>query len=337
MRPTSSARFVAPSGEWLRFCREDEVAYILDRTALNRALADRAGEAGAIYLLGTRTTGIEVERDSVRVEADCAGETRVFEAKTAVIATGFGSPLPFRLGLGKISDIVLGAQVEVETSGVDEIEVYFDQALAPNGFAWLVPTAGRRGLAGLFTTRNPKACLRRLLSGLQGKQKITTMLGGPGYAAIPVSPLGRTYTDRVLVMGEVAGQVKPTTGGGIYYGLLCADIAAECLNQAFAAGDFSAARLSVYERKWRARLGHELQVGRWLVKLYRHLGNQHIERLLHLASRNQIPEFVAGLETLPFDWHGRLLAKLLGHVATQAPRQTLRAISQKLSLMRQQP
>jgi flavin-dependent dehydrogenase len=43
---------------------------------------------------------------------------------------------------------------------------------------------------------------------------------------VPLVPLSRTYEERVLAVGDAAGQVKPTAGGGIYYGMLGAQDAA---------------------------------------------------------------------------------------------------------------
>ena len=56
-------------------------------------------------------------------EAAQQGEGLNFEARAVVIATGFGSRLVGGLGLGKVGDFVMGAQAEVETIGVDEVEV----------------------------------------------------------------------------------------------------------------------------------------------------------------------------------------------------------------------
>lgn len=325
LRPASSAKFVAPSGKWLRLWRDSEVAYILDRPALERALADRAREAGADYVFGTQVIDIQIETDRVLVKANSRGENKVFDAKTAVIATGFGSPLPARLGLGSISDVVIGAQAEVEISMDDEVEIYFNQAQAPGGFAWLVPTTGGKGLAGLLTRRYPELYLRDLLTRLQTQGKIASSEVELSYGAIPLRPLPRTSADRILVIGEAAGQLKPATGGGIHYGLLCADIAAECLQQAFATNDFSVAKLSSYDKRWRAKLGRELQIGYWLLRFYRRLSNRHIERLFGIMSSNNIPQFIAGLETLPFDWHGTLIIKLLRHLAANVPLRAVRA------------
>ncbi len=326
LKQASSAKFVAPSGKWLRLWRDSEVAYILDRPALDLMLAKRAQEAGVEYRFNTHVTGIRPEANCVRVKASCRGEERVFEAKIAVVATGFGSPLPGRLGLGKISDFVIGAQAKVEVNGVDEVEVYFDQALAPGGFAWLVPTTDGKGLAGLFTRRHPELCLNSLLSRLWAQGKIASAGVEMGYGAIPLRPLPRTCTDRILVVGEAAGQVKPITGGGIYYGLLCANIAADCLRLAFVTGDFSVAKLSSYDRQWRAKLKRELQTGYWLRRFYERLNNRHIERLFRVMSSNNIPKLIAELEDFSFDWHRPLIVKLLRHLAINAPLRAARTL-----------
>ncbi|MFC1893054.1 geranylgeranyl reductase family protein [Chloroflexota bacterium] len=326
LKPGNAAQFISPSGKGLRLSRDSEVAYILDRPALNRVLANRAQEAGASYLFAAQVKDIRPEADHVRVMADCRGEDTVFEARAAVLATGFGSPLLGRLGLGHITDFVTGAQARVATNNIDEVEIYFNQALAPGGFAWLVPTRDGEGLAGLLARRQPELGLKSLLSRLRSEGKIASAEVDAGYEAIPLRPLPKTSTDRVLVIGEAAGQVKPTTGGGVYYGLLCADIARDCLYQAFMADDFSAAGLASYDRQWRARLGRELQTGYRLVRFYRRLSNQQIERLFWIMMRSDLPRFMASLETIPFDWHGALTMKLLKHLAINTPLGLVKAL-----------
>ena len=82
-----------------------------------------------------------------------------------------------------------------------------------------------------------------------------------------------------MVVGDAAGQVKPTSGGGIYYGLLCADIAADTLHRALQEGDFSAGMLSRYERKWKKRLGRELKIGYWARRMFERLSDGQIDRI----------------------------------------------------------
>jgi digeranylgeranylglycerophospholipid reductase len=325
IRQASSARFLAPSGKPLRLWRNDEIAYVIDRPAFNVTLADRAEKAGARYIFGAQVADIQAGTDRLHVAANCGKQKKLFEAETAVIATGFGSSLPQKLGLGEISDFIIGAQAEVNIIDPGEAEIYLDQRLAPGGFAWLVPTKNNKGLAGLLTHQQPERHLNKLLSSLKTQGKITSTEVIIGYGAIPIRPLPKTYADRILVVGEAAGQVKPTTGGGIYYGLLCADIAADTLHQAFQAHDFSEARLASYQKGWRARLGKELQAGYWARRLYKKLDNRQIERLHNFVSNNAIPQFIAGLDDFSFDWHSQLILKTLKHLAVTIPVQAIRA------------
>jgi len=324
MRQVSSARFLAPSGKPVSVSRNQTVAYVIDRPALNTMLADRAKECGVFYLFGAQVTNIKIESGSLQVSANCRGHKKTFEAESAVIATGFGSPLPGRLGLGEIKHFVVGAQTEVNVTETDEVEIYLDRRLAPGCFAWLVPTRDNKGLAGLLTHQQPKQYLKKLLSTLKSQGKITSDEVSPGFSIIPLRPLPRTYADRIIVVGEAAGQVKPTTGGGIYYGLICADIAADTLHNAFQAHDLSKSRLASYQKNWYARLGKELQVGYWAHLLYQKLDNRQIERLHSFIDKYGIPQFIAGLDDFPFDWHSELILKILKHLVTAIPSRAIK-------------
>ncbi|HDM35932.1 MAG TPA: NAD(P)/FAD-dependent oxidoreductase, partial [Candidatus Syntrophoarchaeum butanivorans] len=53
----------------------------------------------------------------------------------------------------------------------------------------------------------------------------------------------RTVSDGFIAVGDAAGQVKPTTGGGIYPGAVCARIAGKVAAEASLDGDTSRKRL----------------------------------------------------------------------------------------------
>jgi digeranylgeranylglycerophospholipid reductase len=130
-----------------------------------------------------------------------------------------------------------------------------------------------------------------------------------------LKPLPRTYGDRLLIVGDAAGQVKPTTGGGIYYGLLCADIAANTLHQALESDALSAMSLSSYEREWKQRLGRELKIGYWTRKLYERLNDGQVDKLFDIMQSNSIAEALLKEEKLSFDWHGEAILRVLAHSA----------------------
>ena len=313
LRRVSSAKLFSPSGRMLRLWRQETQVCIVDRAAFDMAIANWAQGKGAQYVLNSLVRDIEVGSDGVRVEAAQQGEGLNFEARAVVIATGFGSRLVGGLGLGKIGDFIMGAQAEVETIGVDEVEVYFGQEVAPDFFAWLVPTSPLKALVGLLSRRSPGLYLRKLISSLLAQGKIVSDEAELSHRGISLKPLARTYGRRLVVVGDAAGQVKPTTGGGIYYGLLCADIAANNLHRALDDDDLSARNLASYEREWKKKLGRELKIGYWARKFYEHLSDRQVDKVFDIIKSNGIDEVLLKADDLSFDWHGEVILRLLGH------------------------
>ena len=315
LRQVNSARLYSPSGRCLRLWRQETQAYIIDRAAFDLVLARKAQSKAADYVLSSVVKDMKVGDDRIRVEAVCQKEKLNFEARAAVVATGFGSRLVGRLGLGRVGDFVTGAQVEVETRGIDEVEVYFGQEIAPGFFGWLVPTLPGRALVGLLSRHSPGHYLSKLMSSLLVQGKIVSADVELSYGGVPLKPLSKTYGERLMVVGDAAGQVKPTTGGGIYYGLLCADMVAGTLHRALDTNTLSAGSLVNYEREWKRKLGRELKVGYWARKLYERLSDQQINRLFDIIISDGIDETLLKAEDLSFDWHGAPVLKLLGYRA----------------------
>ena len=324
LRQVKSARLFSPSGRLIRLWRQETQACIVDRATFDVAVATRAQDKGAEYILNSLVRDIERKDDRVNVEAIRLGERLNFEARAVVIATGFGSKLAEGLGLGKASDFVIGTQAEVETTLVDEVEVFFGQEIAPGFFAWLVPTSPQRALVGLLSRRSPELYLKKLMSALLAEGKIASTEAELSYGGIPLKPLAKTCSQRLIVVGDAAGQVKPTTGGGIYYGLLCADIAANTLHRALQNDDLSIKGLASYERQWRRKLGQELKIGYYARKFYERLSDRHIDRIFDIIKSNGIDDALLKAEDLSFDWHGKAVLRLMGH----------RAISKALEIMK---
>jgi len=327
LREMSSAKFFAPCGEFIRLERGTPQAYIIDRASLDKSLRERAQRHGASYLFSASVVAVTPETDCVSATVDYHGKQRIFTAQAVILACGFGSGLPEKIGLGEITNFVTGAQAEVNTIDLGEGELYFDQNLFPGFFGWLVPTNHDKGLAGLLAPNAPALYLRNFLHDLRAQGKIASTEAAMKFGTIPLGTLPRTYSDRIIVVGDAAGHVKPTTGGGIYYGLLCADIAVDCLHQAFLADDFSAAKLAIYDKRWRAKLDHELQIGYRVRRLYKKLSNRRIDKLISVAKDSGIPKLIAEWPDFSFDWHGPLSYQILKSLAIAAPLQSITALS----------
>jgi flavin-dependent dehydrogenase len=176
-----------------------------------------------------------------------------------------------------------------------------------------VPTGQGRGLAGLFARSAPRRHLDRFIKKLKKGQKITGE-GKVTSGGIPLKTLPRTYRERVLVVGDAAGQVKPTTGGGVYYGLICADIAVDTLCRALLREDFSDKTFSLYQKTWKKTIGRELKIGYLARRLYQKLSDRQIETLFRMLDTHHIYQAMLNSDQMRFDWHGGLLLKWLKYM-----------------------
>ena len=114
-------------------------------------------------------------------------------------------------------------------------------------------------------------------------------------------------------MDDAAGQVKPTTGGGIYYALLAGEVAAQTLHGALSRGDLSQSQLSCYEKGWKGLLSRDLGIGRGARSLFESLKDMQIDSLMETIATNGIRSDVLSSKEFSFDWHGGAIIGALGH------------------------
>jgi geranylgeranyl reductase family protein len=305
------ARFVGPGGaearhEWVGGERETILA--VDRAAFDAELARHAAEAGAEVRTGARADDVEVSRDGVTVHT----AAQAVRARACVLACGVSYRLQRQLRLGLPGQAIHTAQTEVAALASDAVEVHFGRAVAPDGFAWAVPVVrdGRARLKiGVMATGNAGACLKTFLDRPDVRARLLEEPAPPIRRLLPLRPIARTFAERVLVVGDAGGFTKPTTGGGIFYSLLTASLAAETLVEAFSGGRLDEAALAPYEQRWQARLGAELRVADWLRTLVTRCCDTEIDRLVRALGAADVQPLLQ--RTARFNWHRDLIVALI--------------------------
>lgn len=307
-----SIRALSPSGKKMEHSSCAPLARVVDKCEFNRALAERAQAAGVEIYLGHRAEFVDCQKHAVVLHFRSTEKERgTLRAQVIVIASGIHGSLNQILGLAKPRQFLAGvlAHVRVRTNGEElpPTEVYVGRSIAPGGFGWAIPLGNGIARIGLMTTGHPKpyfaALLRRIAPGLNVSQVNFSQ------KAIAQAPTGRSARDRVLAVGEAAGHVKTTTGGGIYYGLLSAELGAEVILRAFRKGEFTSRTLGDFERYWRTEFGNELLVGYFARRLASTLSDYQIDKVFDAVRASQLLSRLNG--TLKFDWHGTALLETI--------------------------
>jgi digeranylgeranylglycerophospholipid reductase len=297
----SSARFVSPSGQSFRVAAGEARAVAVDRRRFDQVLAEEALSAGASFLLGARVESVTVAEDSASVFGRCLGEPMAFRASLVILATGADETVTRQAGVAESAGpCMFGAQLFAAANALEEVEVHLGRSVAPGGFAWAVPANGHGCRVGLVAQAHPKEWLNRFVRTLEARGAIARNGEPIRCRAVPAGPRVPSYTERILVVGDAAGQVKATTSGGIYYGLLGADAAVRAADQGLRVGDLSAGRLAHYEQQWLDEIGAEQRTGRVLRRIHGTLSDRDIEALFWLVRRTGLPRMLGRLN---FDWH----------------------------------
>ena len=291
-RELSSASFFSPSGARLQVSRPETQAYVLNRAAFDRYFARMARESGAEFFCSTRCKDVEATEDGVRVKAVSKGIGCDYQADVCLVATGIGYALHHRLGLGRPSGFLDSAQVEVKGWDFNEVEVYLGSQVAPASFAWVAPIGSGSVRVGVTTRGNAVHYLKRLLAlpGIRDRIELNGL--SIAHRVIPLGPISKSYGRRLMAVGDAAGQVKPTTGGGIYYGLLCSGLAAETAQSAFELGQFGEGHFKSYETGWKKKIGLDLSVGLSARKLLEHCTDDQIDTFIGLSKQEPISRLI---------------------------------------------
>ena len=306
----TSASLVGPAGgraehRWQPLTPEAIVA--IDRTAFDRRLADDAQAAGAALRVGARVERVAIGEREAALEV--AG--RRVDARVCVLACGVSYRFQRQLGLGLPGQVVHTAQVEIDAGPEEAVELYFGRSVAPEGFLWTAPIVreGRPRLkVGVIARGDAGRHLGEFVARPEIRARLLEAPGPPVRRLLPLKPLPKTYGDRLLVIGDAGGFTKPTTGGGIFYSLLTASLAAEAIVEAFNAGRFDDAFLARYEARWQARLGQELRVADWLRSLVAKCKDAEIDTLVRALGAGDVQAIVQ--RTARFNWHRDVILAL---------------------------
>ncbi|MGA8276294.1 MAG: NAD(P)/FAD-dependent oxidoreductase [Thermoplasmata archaeon] len=305
------ATVFGPSLGSIHFQAPEPRAFVIDRGGLDVALADRAARAGAEYRTSTRFDA-RVRTDSGRTVVRLQGPDRTpSEVATRLVigADGVTSSVARAFRLRRPVEILPAFEAEIPRSpgDPDTVEVYLGRTISPGLFGWWIPDGAggaRVGVAVDADGTSARVYYDRLLAYLE--RRFGAPLGPPIallVSGIPIGTVPQTHGDGVLLVGDAAAQVKPLSGGGIFTGMRCAELAAGVADDALHRGDLSAARLAEYDRAWRAEFGEEFHRALYLRRVFQRLDDADLDRLIAALQGSELAATIVAFGDIDFPTH----------------------------------
>lgn len=285
----------SPSGETASLDATKLEVVVLDRSEYDRQLMERAESRGAKVKRGSRISDVTEKGGIVRVVADST-----YEAKYYVDATG-----PSAAMIHGRKNLIPAAKYEVEGDWFNDgdVEVFLDQEKYPGFFAWVIPRGD--GVAKVGAAGRGINSFRALDSFLSGKkQNIVRRVAAPIYVGGAISEF---VSGRKIYVGESAGQVKPTTAGGITTSAAAGVIAARWVSDSLNLGDPSV--LKRYQTDWEERFGREFRLMARIRKVLEGLTNRELDSMVAQLGSDRVRKKLASSD---FDYHASSLLSALG-------------------------
>jgi digeranylgeranylglycerophospholipid reductase len=281
------AHIHTPSGKELVIGGDRVHALVVDRARFDNLLCRQAQEGDAVLELETRFSYLEKEGRFLRIHVDRDGRRRSLLTKLLIGADGASSTVAAQTGLHRADGSIrcLTAEVTGRVPSLELVEILLDKNSAPAWFGWALPMGDGRwqvgtGVADGFKPLDSLRLLRQAFPTLLGNMRAVRFKAG----LLPLWRPMKPYTSNVLLVGDAARQVKPTSGGGIYSGLMGARLAACVAVEALREENLSGAFLSRYHKMFMDELGDEFKRATDVRRAFLSLNNERLDRLLAMLN-----------------------------------------------------
>lgn len=204
------------------------------------------------------------------------------------------------------SGVLLAAQYEVYARWIekDTVIVEFDNAKYPGFFAWIIPTgegSGKVGVAG--KSINTARSITRYLESKGSSFSVIRRIFAPIWVK---GPIDEFINGRTVVIGDAAGQTKPTTAGGIYTCGLAGILAGRAISKAIESKNDDS--LIGYPAGWTRIFGKEFRNMVLFRKLLERLDNNALDQMFSNIKSTSID---TASKTGDFDFHAVSIRKIL--------------------------
>ena len=295
------ARIHSPLGHILSIGGDKIHAIAIDRVMFDRYMMDYAVRSGVDFFLDNRVDSAFISNENIKIKTSKGVEA---SSRFLIGADGASSKIRQIFDFPQPLEYLrcIGMHISDVSFNPDFVEIFLGSNIAPGFFAWVIPInpSGTEVRIGLCTRRDamysPRYYIDRLLfhPSIQENIKDSTILEFTG-GILPLGPLKKTVFSNILLVGDAAAQVKPTSGGGIYPGLICAKNCVDTISKTVNLSNPISIKKSLleYHTSWMRDIGGELSFGMRLRRIFMKLSDKQIEYILKKMDNPAIIETIS--------------------------------------------
>ena len=311
----TGANIHSPYDNCIRIGGDRVHAFVIDRKKFDQTLIKKATDQGAKIHLENELISAKKIREHIELKISKIGKHK---CNLLIGADGPKSIVRRTFSFQEPKEFLIGIGAEIENSNLNSnfVEIFIGEKIAPGFFAWMIPTNnnGTRARIGLCIKSNTKKNVKyyfnnfiknKITSKYLKNIKINNIIGG----IIPLGPPEKLYKSNVMLVGDAASQVKPTSGGGIYTGLLSANFCSKVAIESIEKNNFTKDNLKKYQKLYIKNIGGEISKGMKFRKIFKHLKDDQMDYYIKKFQNKKIIEIISKYGDI--DYPSKLVPKLI--------------------------
>lgn len=309
------AHIHSPSGNVLSIGGDKTYALVINRTIFDQRLIDKAEQNGANIFLENKVC--EISRKKEGLELITSKNNTCF-SKILIGADGPFSTVRKAFQMPEPKEFLYSAGAELSNTNIEPgfVHIFVGNKIAPGFFAWIIPTNNNGSCArvGLCIDKRSQQPAKYYFNKLFKNKKSSIFLEGAKIekrlgGTIPLGVIKKTVTDNVMLVGDAAAQVKPTSGGGVFPGLSCADFCCDVAIDAIKHNTFSEKFLKKYQKCCLDSIGKELVKGYRYRSIFKTLSDNQMDKYIANFSDPGIVEIINNFGDI--DYPSKLVKPLI--------------------------
>lgn len=291
INPVNGAFLHSPEDTILSVSKEKPEAYVLDRVGYDKFLSQLALNSGVDLFLNHRVEKVDSVKGVINLKNN---ENTKISADIIVGADGHSSVVSDTFNPPAESFQAAQCLIDVGEKRFQKnyVHLYVDSRVSP-GFLWAIPLSESTARVGLFADASYHQ-LTIILNELLTKRselRGATILK-KYYGVIPkYNPQKQLVKDRIILLGDAASQVKPTTGGGLIMGFACAGIASQAATKALENENMEL--LMNYSKEYRNQFKNELKVQLMVHKIFKSLTDDDLEHMFRKLKQEGTEDIIS--------------------------------------------
>ncbi len=288
--------YLHSSNNTLKVEKNHTEAFIIDRIAYDKFLAERAVNNGVKFFNQYKVTYIDSDNGIIRCQNNMEVSAKIIvgaDGSKSFVSSLINEKFNYFNASQYLVEINTSSRDNmINTNAVEFVDLFAISKILP-GFLWCIPTSDSSFRVGLFSNNSYKDQKEILNSFLDNDERFKeSSIIEKYHGKIPIFDKNKKIIkDRILLIGDAASQLKPTTGGGLIIGFDTTNLAKDAIIKSLDNDNINF--LKDYEQNFKKKYAKELNYQIRVQKTLENLSDNDLDFMFTKLKEKNAEEIIS--------------------------------------------